>query len=66
LVKRMLGSRIGTGGSSGAKYLRESTEQHKIFEDFYKLNTFFIPRSRLPELTEDLKSRLGFVLENRK
>lgn len=60
LVKRMLGSRIGTGGSSGAKYLRESTEQHKIFEDFYKLTTFFIPRSRLPDLPADLENALGF------
>jgi tryptophan 2,3-dioxygenase len=63
LVKRMLGSRIGTGGSSGAKYLRESTEQHKIFEDYYKLTTFFIPRSRLPELPDNFREKLGFVIE---
>lgn len=60
LVKRQLGSRIGTGGSSGAKYLRESTEQHKIFEDFYKLTTFFISRRRLPELPPEFQERLGF------
>ena len=61
LVKRMLGGRIGTGGSSGAKYLRESTERHKIFEDFYRLNTFFIPRNRLPELPKDFERELGFA-----
>lgn len=61
LVKRMLGSRIGTGGSTGAKYLRESTEQHKIFEDFYKLTTFFIPQKSLPELPKELAERLGFA-----
>jgi tryptophan 2,3-dioxygenase len=63
MVKRMLGSRIGTGGSTGAKYLRESTEQHKIFEDFYKLTTFFIPRSRLPDLPKEFEEELGFAFE---
>lgn len=65
MVKRMLGSRIGTGGSSGAKYLRESTEQHKIFEDFYKLTTFFIPRSRLPNMPKEFEERLGFAFKER-
>ena len=60
MVKRMLGLRIGTGGSSGAKYLRESTEKHKIFEDFFKLTTFFIPRNRLPELPKDFEEKMGF------
>ncbi|MCB0351509.1 MAG: tryptophan 2,3-dioxygenase [Bdellovibrionales bacterium] len=66
MVKRMLGSRIGTGGSSGAKYLRESTEQHKIFEDFYKLTTFFIPRTRLPDLPKEFEDKLGFAFETSK
>lgn len=65
MVKRMLGSRIGTGGSSGAKYLKESTDKHKIFEDFYKLTTFFIPSSRLPRLPEEFASKLGFAFEQR-
>jgi tryptophan 2,3-dioxygenase len=63
LAKRMLGSRVGSGGSSGAKYLRETTEQHKIFEDFYKLITFFIPRTRLPELPPEFEASLGFSIE---
>jgi len=61
MVKKMLGLRIGTGGSSGVKYLRESTEQHKIFEDFYKLTTFFIPSSKRPDLPKEFVDKLGFV-----
>jgi len=60
MAKRMLGTKIGTGGSSGAQYLRESTEKHKIFTDFFQLSTFFIPRSQLPKLPEELKRTLDF------
>ena len=63
LVRRMLGSRIGTGGSSGAEYLSKSTEQHKIFDDFYKLTTFFIPRNRLPDIPPSFAKKLGFRLD---
>ncbi|MCB0357875.1 MAG: tryptophan 2,3-dioxygenase, partial [Bdellovibrionales bacterium] len=60
MVQRMLGTKVGTGGSSGAKYLKDSTEQHKIFKDFFQLTTFFIPRSKLPELSVELKKKLDF------
>lgn len=60
MVHRMLGSKIGTGGSSGAEYLKSATEKHRIFSDFFNLATFFIPRSKLPALPADMKKRLGF------
>lgn len=60
LARRMLGAKVGTGGSSGAKYLSQSTEQHKIFNDFFKLTTFLIPRSHLPKLPKSVEKKLGF------
>ncbi len=60
MAKRMLGTKIGTGGSSGAEYLRQSTEQHKVFSDFFQLTTFFIPRSALPPLPKEAEKKLGF------
>ena len=39
---RMLGEKMGTGGSSGAKYLKEATESHRVFKDFFRLTTYFI------------------------
>ena len=60
MAKRMLGSKVGTGGSSGAEYLKKSTEQHKIYGDFFQLTTFFIPRSELPTLPNTLKRKLDF------
>lgn len=60
MAHRMLGRKIGTGGSSGAQYLKGATDKHRIFADFFNLATFFIPRSRLPELPEEMKKQLGF------
>jgi tryptophan 2,3-dioxygenase len=60
LASRMLGTKVGTGGSSGAQYLKQSTEHHRIFSDFFQLTTFFIPRSALPELPQKAQKKLGF------
>ncbi len=60
MAKRMLGTKIGTGGSSGYDYLKASTELHRLFSDLNQLTTFFISRSKLPELPEDVERELGF------
>jgi tryptophan 2,3-dioxygenase len=61
MVERMIGRKIGTGGSSGHAYLRTTAERHRIFGDLFQLSTFLIPRSSLPELPADVKRRLGFI-----
>lgn len=60
MVKRMLGSRVGTGGSSGFKYLHDAAEKHKVFKDLDQLTTFFIPRSQIPKLPQKMEEELGF------
>ena len=64
MAQRMLGTKVGTGGSSGAQYLKQSTEQHKIFKDFFQLTTFFLPKSELPKMPEELKKQFGFYYES--
>ena len=54
MAGRMLGQKVGTGGSSGSEYLKSAAEKHKVFSDFFKLATFFIPESHLPSLPEQL------------
>ncbi len=61
MVHRMIGTKIGTGGSSGYHYLKSTAESHRIFSDLTNLSTFLIPRIALPELPEQLRTRLGFV-----
>lgn len=60
MAHRMLGKKIGTGGSSGAQYLRSATDKHRIFSDFFNLTTFLIPRKRLPPLPDEMRTTLGF------
>ena len=60
MVLRMLGNKIGTGGSSGHEYLSETARRHKIFVDFHTISTLLIPRSDLPKLPAELKKQLSF------
>ncbi|MCS7013810.1 MAG: tryptophan 2,3-dioxygenase [Chloroherpetonaceae bacterium] len=60
MVQRMIGTKIGTGGSSGHQYLKKTIEAHRIFTDFFNLSTFLIPRSALPELPKEVERELGF------
>lgn len=61
MAKRMIGTRIGTGGTSGHEYLDQAAERHKVFADLTALASFFIPRSALPALPPDVRSRMGFT-----
>jgi tryptophan 2,3-dioxygenase len=60
MVQRMIGRKVGTGGSSGHEYLRQTAERHRVFSDLFALSTFFIPRSRLPELPEDIRRAMDY------
>jgi tryptophan 2,3-dioxygenase len=61
MVERMIGVKIGTGGSSGHAYLRSTAAQHRIFTDLFRLSTFLIPSAALPPLPAEVRRRLGFV-----
>jgi tryptophan 2,3-dioxygenase len=63
MVRRMIGGKIGTGGSSGHKYLESASNKHKVFSDLSDLSTFFIKRSSLPVLPENIKKKLGYLFQ---
>lgn len=65
LAQRMIGSKIGSGGSSGSKYLTKTLEKHSIFSDYSNLSTYLIPKSSLPKLPETLKEKLGYYFINK-
>lgn len=60
MVLRMIGSKVGTGGSSGHDYLRMTATEHRIFGDLFNLSTFFIRRSHLPELPDRVRQAMDF------
>ena len=60
MVMRMIGTRIGTGGSSGHEYLDRTAERHRVFADLSALASFYIPRSALPKLPPEVRKHMGF------
>jgi len=61
MVHRTIGSRIGTGGSSGKDYLQSALNKHYIFKEIAQLTSFLIERKKLPQLSNAMERRLGFV-----
>lgn len=60
MVRMTIGNRAGTGGSTGADYLRKAAETHFIFRELSELTSYLLPRQMLPTLPETLKKELGF------
>ncbi len=60
MVRRMIGSRVGTGGSTGAGYLQGAMEKHYIFKEISQLNSFLIDRKKLPALPKEVVGMLGY------
>ena len=62
MVRRMIGIRIGTGGTSGAGYLEGTLSQHYAFREITEVATFLIERSKRPALPKALKEKASFNL----
>ncbi|MBI3152329.1 MAG: tryptophan 2,3-dioxygenase [Chloroflexi bacterium] len=60
MARRMIGMRIGTGGTSGAGYLEGALRQHYIFKELTEITTFLVERSKLPDLPGAVKKRMSF------
>jgi len=60
MVRRMIGMRVGTGGTSGSGYLEGALNQHYIFRELTEIATFLVERSRLPELPNAVKEKMSF------
>jgi tryptophan 2,3-dioxygenase len=61
MVQRVIGTRIGTGGSTGRDYLGSALQRHHLFREIAALSSFLIERKRLPALSPEMERRLGFV-----
>jgi tryptophan 2,3-dioxygenase len=60
MVRRMIGLRVGTGGTSGAVYLEGTLSQHYAFREITEVATFLIERSKRPVLPNALKEKVSF------
>ncbi|MBL0144847.1 MAG: tryptophan 2,3-dioxygenase [Chitinophagaceae bacterium] len=62
MVQRMIGTRIGTGGSTGAGYLKAAMDKHYVFKEIAQLSSFLVNRNKLPKLDDVLIKKLGYGL----
>jgi tryptophan 2,3-dioxygenase len=60
MVMRMLGKKMGTGGSSGHDYLKDTAAKHQVFRDFHNISTLLVPSSYIPELPADIARQMSF------
>jgi tryptophan 2,3-dioxygenase len=63
MVHRTIGTRVGTGGSSGRSYLQGTVDKHSIYREIAQLTSFLIERKKLPQLDRQMERRLGFASE---
>jgi tryptophan 2,3-dioxygenase len=49
MVERMIGRRVGTGGSGGVDYL-DQTASYRVFRDLWAIRTVLLPKSSVPPL----------------
>ncbi|XP_072040186.1 tryptophan 2,3-dioxygenase-like [Amphiura filiformis] len=60
MAQRMIGSKAGTGGSSGYQYLRSTvSDRYKVFVDLFNLCTFHLPPAYIPQLPRRVKRMLS-------
>ncbi len=60
MVRRMIGTRAGTGGSSGEQYLQGAVNKNYVFKELAGVITFLIERRKLPALPKRLHKALRF------
>jgi len=60
MARRMIGMRVGTGGTSGAGYLEGALREHYIFKELTEVSTFLIERSKLPALPKAVRDKMSF------
>ncbi|HRN36429.1 MAG TPA: tryptophan 2,3-dioxygenase family protein [Flavobacteriales bacterium] len=61
MVHRMIGLRLGTGGSTGKGYLRGAMDHHYVFKELADLGSFLFERRKLPPLPAELRKAVGFA-----
>lgn len=60
MVRRMIGVKVGTGGSLGFSYLKQTIDTQKVFMDLTNMSTLLIPRPLLPKLPPELRDQMKY------
>lgn len=49
MAERIIGRRVGTGGSTGVDYLDQGALRYRIFHDLWAARTLLVRRDHLPD-----------------
>ena len=52
MVERVIGRRVGTGGSAGVDYLDKTALEYRVFRDLWAVRTLLLRREAVPPLGE--------------
>ena len=60
MVERVIGRRIGTGGSSGVDYLDQTAQRYRVFGDIWAVRTLLLQKNAIPPLenADDFRFRI--------
>lgn len=64
MVERVIGRRVGTGGSSGVDYLDDTALKYRVFHDLWGVRALMLRKSILP--TVEAEHTYRFVVEDTK
>ena len=64
MVERIIGRRVGTGGSSGVEYL-DRTTRARIFGDLWTVRTLLMPVDRVPPVDDESFYRFATTTRSR-
>jgi tryptophan 2,3-dioxygenase len=60
MVQRIIGIRMGTGGSTGRDYLKGAADKHYIYREIAELTSYLAEPGKVPALGPDAQRLLGF------
>ncbi len=52
MVERVIGRRVGTGGSSGVDYLDRTGLEYRVFKEIWTARTMLLPPTRGAQTTQ--------------
>ncbi|MFV8604290.1 tryptophan 2,3-dioxygenase family protein [Ralstonia pseudosolanacearum] len=61
MVERIIGRRVGTGGSAGVDYLDQTALRYRVFSDLWTVRTMLLRKSSVPEIQRS--PRYEFAVE---
>jgi tryptophan 2,3-dioxygenase len=60
IIQRMIGMRMGTGGTSGKDFLSDTIKQSYVFSDLIEMPSYMIAKKHVPQLPIEVSQKLGY------